>query len=109
MEKVIYLLSTSLITLTSCIIDLNNASVKKEEQHLSLTPTEIQILRKLYTNKNYIVSTEAICDTIWGIDSFGYEKSLMVHIRNIREKIELSPSKPHHLITVKGLGYKLVI
>lgn len=55
------------------------------------------------------MSTEAICDTIWGIDSFGYEKSLMVHIRNIREKIELSPSKPHHLITVKGLGYKLVI
>lgn len=100
---------SELITLTSCIIDLNNASVKKEEQHLSLTPTEIQILRKLYTNKNYVVSTEAICDTIWGIDSFGYEKSLMVHIRNIREKIELSPSKPHHLITVKGLGYKLVI
>ncbi|HFI0095205.1 TPA: helix-turn-helix domain-containing protein, partial [Streptococcus suis] len=43
-------------------------------------------------NKNYIVSTEAICDTVWGIDSFGYEKSLMVHIRNIREKIELNPT-----------------
>lgn len=100
---------SELIELTDCIIDLNNATVKKSGQNLSLTPTEIQVLRKLYANKNYIVSTETICDTIWGLDSFGYEKSLMVHIRNIREKIELIPSKPSHLITVKGLGYKLVI
>ncbi|WP_161941612.1 winged helix-turn-helix domain-containing protein, partial [Streptococcus suis] len=98
-----------LIELTDCTIDLNNASVKKSNQNFSLTPTEIQILRKLFTNKNYIVSTETICDTIWGLDSFGYEKSLMVHIRNIREKIEIIPSKPKHLITVKGLGYKLAI
>ena len=100
---------SELITLSSCTIDLNNASVNKNGNQLSLTPTEIQILRKLYSNKNYIVSTETICDTIWGLDSSGYEKSLMVHIRNIREKIESSPSKPDHLITVKGLGYKLVV
>ena len=74
-----------------------------------MTPTEIQILRKLYVNKNHIVSTEAICDAVWGLENFGYEKSLMVHIRNIREKIEKNSSKPVHLITVKGLGYKLVI
>ncbi|HEL0799920.1 TPA: response regulator transcription factor, partial [Streptococcus equi subsp. zooepidemicus] len=100
---------SELIELTDCTIDLNNASVKKSDQNFSLTPTEIQILRKLFANINYIVSTETICDTIWGLDSFGYEKSLMVHIRNIREKIEIIPSKPKHLITVKGLGYKLVI
>ncbi|MCO4500931.1 essential two-component response regulator [Streptococcus infantarius subsp. infantarius] len=100
---------SELVTLSSCTIDLNNASVNKNGNQLSLTPTEIQILRKLYSNKNYIVSTETICDTIWGLDSSGYEKSLMVHIRNIREKIESSPSKPDHLITVKGLGYKLVV
>ncbi|MDI5951951.1 response regulator transcription factor [Streptococcus equi subsp. zooepidemicus] len=100
---------SELIELTDCTIDLNNASVKKSDQNFSLTPTEIQILRKLFANINYIVSTEIICDTIWGLDSFGYEKSLMVHIRNIREKIEIIPSKPKHLITVKGLGYKLVI
>ncbi|WP_069990149.1 response regulator transcription factor [Streptococcus agalactiae] len=100
---------SKLITMSSCTIDLNNASVNKNGNQLSLTPTEIQILRKLYSNKNYIVSTETICDTIWGLDSSGYEKSLMVHIRNIREKIESSPSKPDHLITVKGLGYKLVV
>ncbi|WP_025729212.1 response regulator transcription factor [Atopobacter phocae] len=100
---------SEVIHLTSCTIDLNNASVEKNGQYLSLTPTEIQILRKLYVNKNYIVSTESICDTVWGLESYGYEKSLMVHIRNIREKIELTPSKPIHLITVKGLGYKLKV
>lgn len=100
---------SELIELTFCTIDLNNASVLKGNEHLSLTPTEIQILRKLYVNKNHIVSTEAICDAVWGLENFGYEKSLMVHIRNIREKIEKNSSKPVHLITVKGLGYKLVI
>lgn len=100
---------SDLIELTSCTIDLNNANVTKGNEHLSLTPTEIQILRKLYANKNHIVSTETICDTVWGFENFGYEKSLMVHIRNIREKIEANSSKPVHLITVKGLGYKLVI
>lgn len=97
------------IKLDHCIINLGNAIVEKDNEKLSLTPIEIQIIRKLYDNKNYIVSTEAICDTVWGIDSFGYEKSLMVHIRNIREKIELNPSKPQYLVTVKGLGYKLMV
>ena len=89
---------SELIELTFCTIDLNNASVLKGNEHLSL-----------YVNKNHIVSTEAICDAVWGLENFGYEKSLMVHIRNIREKIEKNSSKPVHLITVKGLGYKLVI
>ncbi len=100
---------SSTIKLDHGIINLGNAIVEKDNEKLSLTPIEIQIIRKLYDNKNYIVSTEAICDTVWGIDSFGYEKSLMVHIRNIREKIELNPSKPQHLVTVKGLGYKLMV
>ena len=97
------------MTLDNCIINLRNAIVEKDTETISLTPIEIQIIRKLYDNKNYIVSTEAICDTVWGIDSFGYEKSLMVHIRNIREKIELNPSKPQYIVTVKGLGYKLMV
>ena len=100
---------SSTIKLDHGIINLGNAIVEKDNEKLSLTPIEIQIIRKLYDNKNYIVSTEAICDTVWGIDSFGYEKSLMVHIRNIREKIELNPSKPQYLVTVKGLGYKLMV
>ena len=44
----------------------------------------------------------------WGEGYYGCENTLMVHIRRIREKIELDPSKPKHLLTVKGLGYRLV-
>jgi DNA-binding response OmpR family regulator len=44
----------------------------------------------------------------WGDEYYGYENTLMVHIRRLRKKIESEPSKPKHLITVKGLGYKLV-
>lgn len=83
--------------------------VQSNGESIPLTRTEFQILKKLYDNKNYIVSIESLCKTVWGIEHFGYEKSLMVHIRNIREKIEMSPSKPEHLITVKGLGYKLCL
>ena len=44
----------------------------------------------------------------WGEGYYGCENTLMVHIRRIREKIELDPSKPKHLLTIKGLGYRLV-
>ncbi|RLK62433.1 DNA-binding response regulator [Atopobacter sp. AH10] len=100
---------TNIIKLDRCLINLGNAMVEKNNEKFSLTPIEIQIIRKLYDNKNYIVSTESICDSVWGIENYGYEKSLMVHIRNIREKIEVNPSKPQFLVTVKGLGYKLIV
>ena len=50
-----------------------------------------------------------LCEALWGDNPFGYENSLNVHVRRIREKIETDPSKPVSLITVKGLGYKLNI
>ena len=49
-----------------------------------------------------------LCEAVWGDNPFGYENSLMAHIRRIREKIEENPSKPQSLLTVKGLGYKLI-
>lgn len=56
-----------------------------------------------------IVTIDQLCEAAWGDNPFGYENSLMAHIRRIREKIEENPSKPVSLITVKGLGYKLVL
>ena len=63
----------------------------------------------LYKNAGKIVTIDLICEALWGDNPFGYENSLMAHIRRIREKIEANPSKPESLITVKGLGYKLVV
>ncbi len=55
------------------------------------------------------MTIDQLCEAAWGENPFGYENSLMAHIRRIREKIELTPSKPVSLITVKGLGYKLLV
>ena len=52
---------------------------------------------------------DALCEAAWGNNPFGYENSLMAHIRRIREKIEKNPSQPVSLVTVKGLGYKLIV
>ena len=61
----------------------------------------------LARNIGRIVTIDALCEACWDT-SFGYENSLMAHIRRLREKIEENPSKPQSLVTVKGLGYKLV-
>lgn len=54
------------------------------------------------------MTIDSLCEAAWGENPFGYENSLMAHIRRIREKIEADPSHPVSLITVKGLGYKLI-
>ena len=61
------------------------------------------------TETKVLGGADALCEAAWGDNPYGYENSLMAHIRRIREKIEESPSKPESLITVKGLGYKLMI
>lgn len=74
---------------------------------LPLTATERALLRKLAENRGHIVTYDALCVAVWGADYYGYENSLNVHIRHLREKIEPTPSRPHWLCTVRGIGYKL--
>ena len=100
---------SSLIELRDCKIDLANAQVIWEDKILPLTAKEHDILEVLVRNANHIVTIDALCEAAWGENPFGYENSLMAHIRRIREKIELNPSRPVSLITVKGLGYKLIV
>ena len=90
-------------------IDFETASIKNGNEYIQLTAKEFILLKKLWENKNRIVTNDTLCMTVWGEDYCGYENTLMVHIRRLRKKIETEPSKPKHLITVKGLGYKLVI
>ena len=73
-----------------------------------VTAKEYTLLRKLSENRGRILSMNVLCDTLWPDGSYGYENSLMVHIRRLREKIEENPSKPEHILTVRGLGYKLI-
>lgn len=95
--------------LSDRVVNLENAQVDTENKTLHLTAKEFILLKKLYENKNRIVTNDALCMAAWGDDYYGYENTLMVHIRRLRQKIEQDPSNPQHLITAKGLGYKLVV
>lgn len=95
-------------TVAGKTIDTENAEVRSGETSVPLTAKELIIIKKLWENKNRIVTNDALCLAAWGEDYYGHENSLMVHIRHLREKIENEPSSPQHIVTVKGLGYKLV-
>ena len=73
------------------------------------TANEYEILKALSRNAGKIVTIDTLCEAAWCDNPYGYENSLMAHIRHIREKIEADPSKPVSLITVKGLGYRLMV
>lgn len=74
----------------------------------TLTAKEYAILQKLAQERGRIVSIDALCDAVWQEENYGYENTLVVHIRRLREKIEEDPSHPKYLLTVRGLGYRLV-
>ena len=97
------------VNLAGSRIDFARAEVVKNGEHLPLTAKEHEILSALCRNAGRIVTIDQLCEAAWGDNPFGYENSLMAHIRRIREKIEQNPSKPVSLITVKGLGYKLIL
>ena len=96
-----------IVQLKSSQIDFSRAEVIKNNEHIPLTAKEHDLLSALYRNAGRIVTIDALCEAAWGDNLFGYENSLMAHIRRIREKIELNPSQPVSLVTIKGLGYKL--
>ena len=96
-----------LVVLDGCTIDFSRAEVNKGGEVIPLT-AEHTLLETLARNEGKSVTVDALCEALWGDNPFGYENSLNAHVRRIREKIETDPSKPVSLITIKGLGYKLV-
>ena len=89
------------------IFDKSKGILIKNNDEISLTATQFKILAYLADNMNMIVSIDRILENIWE-DSYGYENTLITHIYRIREKLEDNPREPKILITIKGLGYKLV-
>lgn len=89
-------------------VNLNDALVfLLDGSSIALTATELSLLHKLAENRGHIVTYDALCSAVWGADYYGYENSLGVHIRHLRQKLEENPSQPRYLITVRGIGYKL--
>ncbi len=90
------------------MIEPDGCRVTKDDKEIELTAREFEILLYLAKNKGRVISRERLYETIWGEDSFGCDNTMMVHIRHLREKIEDNPTLPEYIVTVKGLGYKLV-
>ncbi len=89
-------------------INWGKGIVRRNGVETALTAKEFALLKKLWDAQSNIVTIDALCDTLWEGPQVGYENTLMVHIRRLREKIEADPSHPKHLLTVRGLGYRLV-
>ena len=89
-------------------IDWGKGTVRRDGRETPLTAKEFALLKKLWENHGNIVTIDALCQALWEGPMVGYENTLMVHIRRLREKLEADPSHPKHLLTVRGLGYRLV-
>lgn len=77
------------------------------DKEIVLTLTEYQIIELLLKNPGKVMSRDILTEYIWGTDFFGDTRTIDVHIRHLREKIELDPSNPEYIVTVRGVGYKL--
>ncbi|PQP81428.1 DNA-binding response regulator [Paenibacillus sp. PCH8] len=97
----------SLILIKDLLIDTNKHSVKLKDNDIALTPLEFSILVLLSSYPGQVFSSEKIYETVWK-EPYGYsDNTVMVHIRNLREKLELNPREPQYIKTVWGVGYKI--
>ncbi|MGL4363449.1 MAG: response regulator transcription factor [Cellulosilyticaceae bacterium] len=90
-------------------LDLEYGKVYKNDEEVSLTPTEFSILKLLWVNKGITFKTETIYEKVWGQPCYENQNTVMVHIRKLREKIEENPREPIYIFTVWGVGYKFGI
>lgn len=89
------------------IIDDNTKQVTVGGKEVKLTPTEYNILKFLTQNKGKVYSIEQIYENVWEDEAYGAENIIAVHIRHIREKIEINPREPRYLKVIWGIGYKI--
>jgi DNA-binding response OmpR family regulator len=86
----------------------DEGSVHRGGQEVHCTRTEFRLLCELAGNPGKVMSREHLLDRVWGYDYFGDGRLVDVHIRRLRTKVEDDPANPRHILTVRGMGYKLV-
>jgi len=101
-------LQNNFIKIGALTVDSDGGRTMKGGREIELTAREFGILLYLAKNMGRIISRERLYEAVWGEDSLGCDNTIMVHIRHIREKLEDDPAAPAYIVTVKGLGYKMV-
>ena len=88
-------------------LNIETKEVKVDGEIVKITPIEFKILKLLLSNKGRVFSIDEINKKVWNEESFNVENTVAVHIRRIREKIEINPKEPRYLKVVWGVGYKI--
>lgn len=89
------------------VIDLDRHEVRKKEKYIDLTYKEFELLKVLVENRGKALSRNTLLDIVWGYDYFGETRTVDVHIRNLRKKIEDNDKEPKYIETIRGIGYKM--
>ena len=87
-------------------LDFTSRRVSKDDAEVHLTQKEFNLLAELMRNKGAVLSRDLLLEKVWGYSYVGNTHTVDVHIRWLREKIELDPSKPVRIVTVRGVGYR---
>ncbi|MEY8764790.1 MULTISPECIES: response regulator transcription factor [Clostridium] len=95
------------IVIDDLTIDTESHEVFVGENSVELTPIEFSILKVLAENRGRVLSTETIYENVWSEPFYNSKNTVAVHIRNIREKIEINPGKPKYIKVVWGVGYRI--
>ena len=98
---------SGIIEINDLIIDKRRHVVTVSRKEVSLTPLEFSILELLACHRGQVFNVEKIYQSVWKEDKYLSDNTIMVHIRNIREKIEDNPREPRYIKTVWGVGYKV--
>ncbi len=96
----------SLIKVGELEIDFARHKVSRSGTIIDLSPKEFDLLAFLIKNKEQVFSRDQLLEKVWGYDYAGDTRTVDVHIRWLRQKIEADPASPGHLLTVRGIGYK---
>ncbi len=98
----------SRISVGSLELDIRGRTVMRDGVEVALKPKEFDLLFYLAKNAGQVFTREQLLEHVWGYEFFGGSRTVDVHVRWLREKLEKEPAQPRYLLTVRGVGYKFV-
>jgi DNA-binding response OmpR family regulator len=99
-------LDGDVISLDGLVIDLGRRSVEVRSQDVQLTYVEFELLRILASHPGRVYSRRMLLESLWGGADYREPRTIDVHVRHLREKLELNPADPEYILTVRGVGYR---
>jgi len=99
-------LKSEILTFDNLIIDMSRREIKVDDQVVPFKPKEYNLLTFFAQHQGQVLSRELILERVWGWDFIGDSRTVDVHVRWLREKIEQDPANPRRIITVRGAGYR---